>query len=104
MPVDPTNGIAVPRLLLSAREAAAKPMLSPPAVARKLGVCPSKILRWIKTGQLRGIDISETPGTGRPRYRVDPLDLATFLDQRSVSPPSPSRRRRRQPDGVHQYF
>jgi hypothetical protein len=77
--------------------------LSPPQVARRYGVNPSKIIQWIMTGELRAINIAATVG-GRPRWRISELDLIAFEQKRQAgSPPSKSRRRRQQQD-VHNYF
>ncbi len=78
--------------------------LTPPAIAKRLGISAEKVVRWIRAGELRGIDVSEQPGVGRPRFRVDPLDLAAFLEQRAATPaPRANRRRRRDPE-VTEYF
>jgi excisionase family DNA binding protein len=68
--------------------------LTPPAIARRLGVHPDKIVSWLKSGELRGVDVATRLG-GRPRYRVDPDDLEDFLERRAVTPPPPKQRRRR---------
>lgn len=79
--------------------------LTPPAVAKRLGVKPGRIIGWIRSGQLRAVDLSERPGAGRPRFKIDPADLVIFLNQRAVTPiPKPSRRRRRADPGVIQFF
>ncbi len=83
---------------------AAVQFLTPPAVAKRLGVSAEKVLRWIRAGELRGIDVSERPGVGRPRFRIDSLDLTVFLERRAVTPsPKTCRRRRRDPN-VTEYF
>lgn len=68
---------------MSATAATADRMLSPPEIARRLGVGTHKILRLIHAGQLVASDLSLTPG-GRPRYRVAPADLTEFLRRRQV--------------------
>ena len=43
-------------------------------VAVHLGVCADKVLNWIRSGELRAIDVANR-GSTRPRYRIDPGDL-----------------------------
>jgi len=75
--------------------------LTPPEVARRWGVSPDKVIGWIRSGELRAIDVSAHPGIGRPRYRIDVLDLAAFESQRQVVvSPKRTRRRRRDPSVI----
>jgi len=69
--------------------------LTPPQVAKLLAVDVDRVRRWIRSGRLRGIDVSENPGTGRPRFRVMREDLDAFMAGRIVGPPPPRRPRRR---------
>ncbi len=66
--------------------------LTPPEVARLIRVRESKVISWIRAGRLPAINVSE--GT-RPKYRIKPDDLETFLASRAVAPISrPARRER----------
>lgn len=68
--------------------------LSPPQVAEQLGIDPEKVIAWIRRGELNAVNVAENIG-GRPRYRIDPQELAAFLQRRSTSPaPKPVRRRK----------
>jgi hypothetical protein len=68
--------------------------LTPPEIARKLGVDPSKIVGFIRRGELVAANLAEHRG-GRPRYRVSPEALQQFLVGRQATPaPKPVRRRR----------
>ena len=58
--------------------------LTPPDVAKRLGVKPATVIGWIKSGQLKGSNIGKG---SRPRYRVTPDDLAAFLKSRQSEPP-----------------
>jgi len=72
--------------------------LTPPAVAKLLHVRPDRVRAWIRSGQLRAVDLSD--GT-RPRFRISESDLQIFLNRRSAAPePKVSRRRRRDPDVI----
>ncbi|MHC4404506.1 MAG: helix-turn-helix domain-containing protein [Planctomycetota bacterium] len=78
--------------------------LTPPQVAKRYRVNSETVIGWIKSGQLRAIDVSKNPGVGRPRYRIDPTDLIAFENRRlAVSPPKVSRRRR-QAGSVIEFF
>lgn len=68
--------------------------LSPPEVARRLGVAPRKVVSWITAGQLRAANVSDGPQ--RPRWRIDPVDLARFLAARQPQPRVATPRRRKQ--------
>lgn len=64
-------------------------------IATRLAVNNTKVLRWINDGELRAIDVSSKPGTGRPRWRVSPEWLKAFEDGRSNRPPTPKPHKRR---------
>ena len=53
-------------------------------VAERLQVKSDRVRGWIRSGQLRGIDLSSNPGTGKPRFRVSQSDLEQFLTNRKV--------------------
>ena len=80
------------------------PMLTPPAVARRLGIKSDTARDLIRSGELRGVDLARR-GSKRPRFRVSEAALAEFLLGRTVQPPlpKPPRRRKRDPE-VIQYF
>ncbi len=62
-------------------------------VARVLRIRASKVSGWIRNGTLPAADVSERPGTGRPRWRIARADLDQFLQTRQPIPPVTSRRR-----------
>lgn len=79
---------------------AAKPgrYLTPPEVAARLHVSPTKVMGWIRKAELRAVNV----GNGiRPRYRIAPESLAAFLKVREVQPPVPRMKcqRRQMPNG-----
>jgi len=55
----------------------ASSLLTIAEVARILAVHESTVRRWIQSGQLRA--------TRLPRYRIHPLELARFLEARTVN-------------------
>lgn len=78
--------------------------LTPPEVSRRFGVNPSKVLQWIRSGELRAIDVSTHPGTGRPRFRISEVDLAVFEARRAAGPVAKTSRRRKRDAAVTEYF
>ena len=77
--------------------------LTPPAIAQRYGVDPSKVIGWIRRGELRAIDVSSSTG-GRPRFRISPADLAVFESSRAADPQPKVTRRRRKDPGITEYF
>lgn len=70
-------------------------MMTPPQVAKHLGVNRQKVLTWIANGELVAINIAQR-AHGRGRYRVTASALADFLQSRQIRPATkPVRRRRR---------
>jgi len=55
--------------------------LSPPQVAERYGVKPEKVIRWIRSGQLRAVNVSDGM---RPRYRI-PADALIEFEQRRAA-------------------
>lgn len=75
--------------------------LTPPKIARQLGVTCEKVLNWIRSGQLRAVNLSSGI---RPRWKVRPDDLESFLATKSnQSNIKPSRTRRALPKPVRQW-
>jgi len=66
--------------------------LTPPQVAKQLGCRASRVLAWIKAGQLKASNLA----TGsRPRYRIQPDDLVDFLKRRQPELPQARPKKRR---------
>jgi excisionase family DNA binding protein len=79
-------------------------LLTPPEVARQWRIKHDKVLTWIRSGELRAINVATKPG-GRPSYRIDPVDLKAFADRRAaVALPRPPRRKGRRKTARKEYF
>ena len=78
--------------------------LSPAQVAEDLGIDLRKVLLWIKTGELRACNLATQVSGKKPRWRISTIDLESFLLRRSASPTPAAPRRRRQPEGLVEYF
>lgn len=85
--------------------AAAPRHLTPPAIAARLGVAEETVRAWIVAGELPAADVARR-GCRRPRYRVDPADLAAFLAaRRPDAPPAAKKTQRRTKEtGIIQFY
>jgi hypothetical protein len=81
--------------------------VSVPHLAKEWGVAPAKVFAFIKSGELKAIDISTSRGQ-RPRYLIDRADIEAFEQSRQVIPDageSATRKLRRRATGnVKEYF
>ena len=77
--------------------------LSVKEIAEVLQIRRHGVLTLIRSGQLRAADVSLTPG-GRPRWRILPDDLNSFLLRRTHQARPPRRRRKRKPQPCKQWF
>ena len=76
--------------------------LTPPQVAKRLGIDSHRVIRWIKSGQLAACNVGD--GAQRPRFRVFESDLTIFLASRAAGPtPKVSRRQKRNPE-ITEFF
>ncbi|MFZ1934333.1 MAG: DNA-binding protein [Thermoguttaceae bacterium] len=81
-----------------------KTKLTPPELARQWGIDVAKVLTWIRSGELRAVNLA-TRRDSRPRYAIDVADIALFEAARAVQPPTPRVRRRQRVDpSVIQFF
>lgn len=81
---------------------------TPPQVARARGLRTAKVLAWIRSGELEGVNCAEKRD-GRPRWRISAEALEAFDRARSsrsaLLPPAASfRRRARRSECVTEYF
>ncbi|MBU4271528.1 MAG: helix-turn-helix domain-containing protein [Planctomycetes bacterium] len=77
---------------------------TPPEIAKLWGVDTLKVLRWIRAGELRAINASTRRDSKKPRFLIDPADLAAFEASRAVQPPVPRVRRRKADPSITQFF
>ena len=83
---------------------AARQKLTPPELARQWRIKPEKILAWIRSGELRAINVA-TEQRGRPRYLIEPDEVEAFEQRRAVvERPVLNRRRGQRSNGVPHYF
>jgi hypothetical protein len=79
--------------------------LTPPELAKRYGIESVKVLAWIRSGELRAINIATRPD-GRPRFLIDEEDVIAFENRRAAnSQPKPEPPRHRQAGRpVRQFF
>jgi hypothetical protein len=91
------------KMLTWAREQKSKgDWLTPPQVARIMGIKADKVLYWIHTGQLHAHNVAKDEG-GRPQFVVPPADLELFKTRRSTQPPVRVKRARPEPCGKYHF-
>ena len=88
---------------MSAAAPPADKMLRPREVAARLDCRLASVLAWIRSGELRGVDVSATRGK-RSRWRIAPEDLERFLLSRQATPAVRPARRRRPANGILEFF
>ena len=62
------------------------------------------ILGWIANKELIAINVGREPGKKIPRWRFTEESLLNFEQSRSTEAPAPKRRRKKQDQGVTQYY
>jgi excisionase family DNA binding protein len=77
-------------------------VLTPPQVARQLGVDPATVIGWIRSGEMKASNVGK--GSQRPRYRIQQSDLDAFLRKRQPEKPAARKSCRKQLDDTIQFF
>ena len=78
--------------------------LSPQDIATSRGISVIKVLTWIKSGELRAVNVATCAGR-LPRWRISPADLEAFDADRAAVPQAPVTRRSRRKSGhVVEFF
>ncbi len=81
---------------------ASRRKLTPPQYAKQLGIDQKKVIKWIRSGELKAIDACTRRGS-KPRYLIDLDAIAAFEAARAVQPPAPRARRQRRRGGFVEY-
>ena len=77
---------------------------TPPELAKCLRVRLDKVHAWIRSGELRAINVAENVN-GRPRWRISEEALVEFERRRAAQPPPKrSQRRKRRFNDVIEFF
>lgn len=79
--------------------------LTPSDIAASRGVNVLKVLGWIRSGELRAINVATSQSGKLPRWRISPADLEAFDAARAAVPrPAPTRRTQRARGQVIEFF
>jgi len=60
-------------------------------IARRFAVSTSTVSAWIANGELPAVNVSRSPSSLKPRWRISEQSLSEF-EQRRASSPSPAPR------------
>ena len=58
-------------------------------VSDRYSVDQHTVLAWIRSGELRAVNVGRRPGSRKPRWRISVEALAAFERSRTASPPMP---------------
>jgi len=83
---------------------AGKLYLTPPEIAERYGISLEKVLNWIRSGDLRALNVATRLGGERPRWKVSIADLLAFQERRVAVPPAAPAQRQKRTAEVGNYF
>jgi hypothetical protein len=69
----------------------------------RYGVSEETVLHWIRTGQLKALNVGQSPGAKKPRWRVTQAALDAFELARTQAEPVRRERRPKQAEVVQFY-
>lgn len=75
-----------------ATEGCPLPFLTPEQVAERYGVGVGRVIGWIRRGELTGLNLSGSPRSKRPQYRISAEALDKFEAGRIAGPRTVKRR------------
>jgi excisionase family DNA binding protein len=73
-------------------------------LCERYGVSEHTVLGWIRSGELRAVNVGRRPGAKKPRWRITQESLDAFEALRTPSPPPPRTPRRKQPAEVVEFY
>jgi len=75
-------------------------------IAVRFAVTEHTVLGWIRSGELKAINVGRTTAAKKPRWRIPAAALEAFEAARSATPPATTTRtpRRRRPADVIEYY
>jgi len=78
--------------------------LSVRSLSERYAVSEHTVLGWIRSGELRALNVGRRPGAKKPRWRITEQALLEFELARTPTPSLPRTRRRKQPGEVVQFY
>jgi excisionase family DNA binding protein len=73
-------------------------------IAERCGVSERTVRAWIRAGELKAINLSRTPGSRRPRYRVTQAAIEAFEATRAAGVPAPRARGQKQSGDMVRFY
>jgi excisionase family DNA binding protein len=73
-------------------------------IAEQYGVGLHTVLAWVRSGDLRAINVGRRMGAGKPRWRITQEALEAFTQLRAATQPQPKAPRRRRPADVIEFY
>jgi excisionase family DNA binding protein len=71
---------------------------------RRFGVTVHTVLGWIRSGELRAVNVGRRPGARKPRWRITQAAVEAFELARTATPPPPRARRRKRASDVIEFY
>ncbi len=78
--------------------------LSVAQIAEHYGVTVHTVLGWIRSGELRAVNVGRRPDGKKPRWRIPLAALEAFEAARTPTAPAPRARRRKRPPEVIEFY
>ena len=73
-------------------------------LTERYGVSEHTVLGWIRSGELRAVNVGRRPGGKKPRWRITQEALEAFEQLRTAAPPAPRLRRRKRPADMIEFY
>lgn len=74
-------------------------------VCAHYGVTEHTVLVWIRSGELRAVNVARLSGAKKPRWRIAAESLVAFEQARAVAIHAPRAQKKRQtPPGVIEFY
>jgi excisionase family DNA binding protein len=73
-------------------------------VSERYSVGEHTVLGWIKSGELRAVNVGRKAGAKKPRWRITQEALDAFEVLRTPTPVRPRVRRRKRPAGIIEFY
>lgn len=70
-------------------------MITVDSVRQRYGVTEATVLGWIKSGELRAVNVGRRLGAKRPRWRISQDAIDAFEASRTPTPTPPNQRKTR---------
>jgi excisionase family DNA binding protein len=72
-------------------------------LTERYGVSEHTVLGWIRSGELRAVNVGRRPGGKKPRWRITQEALQAFEAIRTPTSPPPRARRKKPADVIEFY-